>query len=210
MFSEITFDCSGYRDRRNFEVAYEGEYSKFEVRPGILGNREVRFTLKGGADNLRLACNEINKAMKAVANYPNSTGFEVHLSGNNDLPKGTDDIVVQYTPVIRDSGNRERYGEDAETSHTGFLKTLGLEFVNNDLHRLATGALRIKEGFPKNSEDIGSTRDEGDLNEGLVVRTAKGVRSGAVKSVDGGVDGSCWYGDGASRMLVVAGASPRN
>jgi len=194
-----------------FEIAYDGQYSKVEVRPGQLGKREVNFNLKGGAENLSLACEEINEAMKGANNYPTCTDFQVYLSDNKDLPVGTNDIVVQYTPVIRDSGNRERYGEDAETSHTEFLKTLELEFVNNDLHRLATGALRIKEGFPKNSEDIGTTSDEGDLNEGLIVRTAKGVRSGAVKSYGHGVNAYHWGGDGAiSSMLVVAGASPRN
>jgi len=193
-----------------FEIAYEGKYTKLDVRPGQLGKREVQFTLKGGAENLSLACEEINEAMKGANNYPTCTDFQVYLSDNNDLPAGTNDIVVQYTPVIRDSGNRGRYGEDAETSHTEFLKTLELEFVNNDLHRLATGALRIKEGFPKKSIDIGQTSDEGDLNEGLIVRTAKGVRSGAVGSYDRGVIGNYWRGGLARLMLFVAGASPRN
>jgi len=200
----------GIKTLAAFEIAYDGQYSKLEVRPGQLGKREVQFTLKRGAENLVLACDEINDAMKGAKNYPTRTYFRVYLSDNKDLPAGTNDIVVQYTPVIRDSGNRERDGEDAETSHTALLKTLNLGFVNNDLHRLATGALRIKEGFPKKSKDIGTTSDEGDLNEGLIVRTAKGACSGAVMSYGNGVyDYSC-YDAPASLMLVVAGASPRN
>jgi len=64
-------------------VAYEGQFSKLEVRPGIHGKLEVQFTLRGGLDNLEAACNEINEAMKLATNYPKS-GFKVYLSGNND------------------------------------------------------------------------------------------------------------------------------
>ena len=191
-----------------FETAYAGKFSTLEVQPGVHGKREVRFTLRGGLDNLEAACDEINEAMKGARNYPRE-GFKVYLSGNNDLPKGQD-IVVTWTPVIRDSGNRVRFGTDPDTSHQGLLKSLGLGEVNNDLHCLACGALRVKEGFPKDSNEIGTTNDQGDLNEGKVVRTAKGARSGAVASSHNGGGGRGWGDGGADGDFVVAGASPRN
>ncbi len=194
-----------------FEQVYAGQYSTVEMHLGKLGTREVQITLKGGAENLEPACSEINEAIKGARNYP-SNDFKVYLSGNNDLPKGSADIVETYTAVIKDSGNRVR-GEgnpDPDTSHEAFLKKLGLKFVNNDLHRLACGALRVREGFPEDVSKIGTSEDQGDLNEGLVVRTAKGARSGAVLSFDIGVYGFDWFDVNAVGYWVVAGASPRN
>lgn len=195
-------------DAAQFETAYAGQLSTLEVRPGVHGKREVRFTLKGGLDNLGAACDEINEAMNGARNYP-KVGFKVYLSGNNDLPRGQD-VVVTWTPVIRDSGNRVRFGAEPETSHQGLLKSLELEEVNNDIQRLASGALRCKEGFPQDRDKIGTTEDQGDLNEGMVVRTAKGARSGAVASDHGGVGVIDWGDDVADGNFVVAGASPRN
>jgi len=194
--------------RPKWQVAYDGEFSKLEVRPGIHGKREVQFTLRGGLDNLEAACTEINVAMQRASNYPKG-GFLVYPSGNNDLPSG-EDVTVTYTPVIRDSGGRVRFGTDSAQSHQGLLYSLGLEFVNNDLHRLACGALRVKEGFPKDPTQIGSSSDKGDLNEGMVVRTEKGSRSGAVGSYPYGVIAYDWDGGYAHGSLVVAGAAPRN
>lgn len=194
--------------RPELQVAYEGNFTKLEVRPGIHGNREVQFTLRGGLGNLEAACTEINEAMKGASNYPKG-GFKVYLSGNNDLPSGQD-VTVTYTPVIKDSGGRVRFGTDSARSHQGLLSSLGLEFVNNDLHRLACGALRVKEGFPKDRNQIGSSSDKGDLNEGMVVRTERGSRSGAVSSYPDGVSADDWFGDFAGDGLVVAGAAPRN
>jgi len=82
--------------------------------------------------------------------------------------------------------------------------------VNNDLHRLACGALRVKEGFPKDQNQIGGTSDKGDLNEGMVVRTEKGSRFGAVHSFHIGAHAFAWGDASAYVFLVVAGAVPRN
>jgi len=201
---------------QGFQEVYAGRYSTLEVRPSVHGKREVHFSLKGGLDNLEAARNEINEAMKSAPNYPKED-FTVYLSGNNDLPKGRD-VAETYTPVIRGSGGRVRLGTDPTESHEALLNSLGLKFVNNDLHRLACGAFRVKAGFPEDPNQIGTTSDQGDLNEGMVVRTEKGSCSGAAASFRVGVGGYDQHGDCAfdylvvrgRGSLVVAGASSRN
>lgn len=187
-----------------FEKIFEGKYFELGERRGVYGKREMHAVLKGGAENLQAACDEINARIEEAPNYP-AGGFKVYLSADYDLPDGRDDIVVIYTPVIANSG--DCCGADPKTSHAALLKHLGLEQVNNALHRLACGAFRAAIGFPESLDKIGTPEDPGDLCEGMVVRTRKGVRSGAVASHRDGIRGREDYRQGA---FVVAGAAPRN
>lgn len=192
-------------NQAQFETVYAGKFSATEIRPGIHGKWEVRFTLIGGGDNLELACNEINEDMKSARNYPKE-GFEVQLSGNNDLPRGQD-IVMIYTAVISSSGGRLRGGIYPDSSHTALLESLGLGETNNDVHRLACGARRVKEGFPALRTEIGTASDSADLNEGMIVRTAQGARSGTVTTYFEGIGGYDWHVDFARSNIVSSGAS---
>lgn len=192
-----------------FQLKFEGDFCKFELRKGTFGKREVQFTLKGGIAGLRLAYSEMSAAMKKADNY--SARFELHLSENSylNLPY-KEDIRIIYTPVINNSGNRVRLGSDSDTSHQGLLKRLGLEFVPNDLHRLACAALRVSEGFPPSPEFIGTNVDHSDLNEGKVVRTAEGYKSGLVATYITGIATNDWNNQIKFPQLVVAGMSYRN
>lgn len=200
---EVLTNLPGGHPIEQFQQVWAGRHSSLEVRPGTHGQREVRFTLHGGLDNLRAARDEINEAMTRALNYP-VNGFRVFLSGNKDLPKDQD-VTVTYTPVINDSGNRARHGTDPATSHEALIIRLGLHFVDNDLHRLACGAFRVKEGFPKDPDLIGTASDKGDLNEGMIVRTESGLYAGTVTTNSNGVSNGEWLDITALPFLVVAG-----
>jgi hypothetical protein len=114
--------------------------------------------------------------------------------------------VITFTPVLKNSANRVKFGTDAETSHEALLKKHGLDFVDRPHQTAAAGAYRIAKGF-KEGVSVGSTEDKGDLFEGLIARS----RSGAVGT--GGRHGVSDYDfrdDYAYYNLVVSGRSSSN
>lgn len=190
--------------REPFNTVLQGEYSQLDVRAGIDGLYECRFTLKGGASNLDTALLELNDKLANTKNCP--TNWKVHLSGDNELSSkypGTNDIVVICTPVIQDTIFHSRIDQ------IGILVEKGLEMVNNDLLRLMVGAFRVYKGFPSDPDEIGKPSDTGDLLQGFDVRTAKERRAVDVYSHYQGVDGRCSDNGSRNIRIAMAGALPQ-
>jgi hypothetical protein len=189
--------------RGQFAEAYSGEHCKLEVRSTRLG-REVRLTINAGS-TLEKAFDEINA--KSQEKYNRDAIYRGNLykdAGVKDVMKET--TVITFTPVLKNSANRVKFGTDAETSHEALLKKHGLDFVDRPHQTAAAGAYRIAKGF-KEGVSVGSTEDKGDLFEGLVARS----RSGAVVTSDGYGVFDCDSSDvSAFNFLVVSGRSSSN
>lgn len=189
--------------RGQFVEVYSGEHCKLEVRSTRLG-REVRLTMNVGS-TVEKAFDEINANGQERYNRDViHRGSLYEDAGVKDVVKET--TVITFIPVLKNSKNRAKFGSDPGTSHEGLLKKHNLDFVDRPHQVAAAGAYRIAIGF-RVGVYIGSPEDDGDLFEGVVVRS----RVGIVGTLDGyGVHGSDSSDSNAFSGLAVSGRASSN
>ena len=191
-----------------------------EARVGTHSAYEFRLTLKDvqpGQTQAKLEAlvADMNSRFEKMPNYP-SCGFKVYLSQNGDLPNYEKAGSVVFTCSSLIQGSTSRHREKTITldgqeriSQEALLSAHGLVQVPNDVVRAVAGMYRLAHGFPDSAAKIGKEHDQGDVFEGKVARTKRGI-SGSAASDQSGVYGGYWdvddraYGD----VGVVGGRSP--
>lgn len=86
-----------------------------------------------------------------------------------------------------------------------FLALRHLDFTPRWILTVAAALYRDANGFPSDSSDIGTTRDEGDLFRGMVVRAA----AGSLSTMHYGVHGHAFDDGHRIAFLAVAGSAVR-
>lgn len=71
--------------------------------------------------------------------------------------------------ILRDSHSRSKDEQDVLLKQSGFTRTGGAILI------AAAAIFRVQQGFPKNSKDIGTDLDDGDLFQGKTLRTDLGL-----------------------------------
>ena len=197
------------------------ENGKLEARQGPHSAFEFRLTLKNvqpgqTQEILEALVAEMNAKFPGMENFP-SSGFEVYLANNGDLPNYQEagNVVFTCSSLIHDSTDRHRektitHNGEARISQEALLSKHGLVEQPNDVVRAIAGMFRLAKGFPDKQEYIETERDQGDMYEGKVARTKQGPSSGSAASYLYGVRGSVWGVRGIAdvNVGVVGGLSP--
>jgi hypothetical protein len=191
-----------------------------EARKGTHSAYEFRLTLKDvqpgqTQKTLEALVAEMNSRFGKMPNHP-SCGFKVYLSQNGDLPnyEKAGSVVFTCSSLIYDSTERHREvtttrkGEE-RSCQEALLSAHGLVQVPNDVVRAVAGMYRLAHGFPDSAAKIGKEHDQGDVFEGKVARTKRGI-SGSAASYQHGVSALRWHGyvSASVSVGVVGGLSP--
>jgi hypothetical protein len=170
------------------------------VRELALDMAEVSFTIpKGMSGEMVLA--GIEKANPRAAGdgvvWPDSV-----LLKDAGLSKVmTEDTTFTIT-VCFESNNRNK------DEQVDYLKKHDLVPTDRAILTLAAALYRDEKGFPSNRNDIGTSKDHGDLFKGKVVRALSGALSSFLHGLD---DYARFYIDDLRNAAVVAaGSSPSN
>lgn len=110
-----------------------------------------------------------------------------------DTP-ATENIVHELIPVVLGTDGLSRDGQKA------YMEERGMSFADRTLLAIASGLVRLKEGYPANNRHVGTERDNGELLQGKIVR----VSAGALESeVYGVVCYPYWFDDAKSNVAAA-------
>lgn len=199
-----------------FQRLYRGYGCMLETRNTSLG-MEVRLTIAGNR-SLRKIINDMNR--EAEKKYGRTLVrdliYDLNRTGIDDIPNvSMDRRVITFIPVLENSANRVRSGNDPKTSHQALLAEHNMTWVERPWVTIAAAAYRLAKGCPsidwENWEKDKSCGfagpDNGDLMKGYAVRTRQGlIYWDYVLELCRSDD----YDDLASEKIALAGAPINN